>query len=93
MTGKIRGRAAISDKGHSTLIVLVQDGGRAIIALSSEKPVDMNGTVAESDSATSSASVLDLVTILCLADLKYQGPLSSIVIVHSVWDLPSMCTP
>ena len=41
-------------------------------------------TLVESDSATNSASVLDLVIILCFVDLKYDAPLSPMVSVHPV---------
>ena len=48
---------------------------------------------AESDSATSSASVLDLVTIVWRIDSVQIGPDVPMVMHDPVWDLPSTCTP
>ena len=47
----------------------------------------------ESDSVTSSASVLDLVTIWCLHESASAGPASPMIRHAPVCDFPSGCTP
>ena len=49
--------------------------------------------LAESDSATSFASVKDLVTICCSPDLQCTDPVVPITMQLPVCDLPSSCTP
>ena len=52
-----------------------------------------NNMFAESDVATSSASVLDFVTIDCLVDSTDTGPLSPMVRHAPVCDFPSSWIP
>jgi hypothetical protein len=87
VTGALRCWAASLDERHAAHDVLINGNKPHLISLSDQPVAQMNCRTTESESPTSSASMLDLVTMFCLPDMAKTGSLAPTTITHPVCDL------